>query len=420
VRTYAIANGYDLTGVGAGTASTHPVHSVSWYDVVKWSNAKSQMEGLTPVYTVNGTTYKTGGSIPIVNASANGYRLPSEKEWEWAARGGVSSGNYTYSGSNTISEVAWINANSSTGTKAVGTKAGNELGIYDMSGNLWEWCEDAYDSYRRRRGGSWYNSAGAAVANRDYYNSPVFRYNYLGFRLARNAVGAMITVQGGTLPASSGLGNQTVATFQIGKYETTWEEWQSVRTYAIANGYDLTAIGNGTASTHPVTDVNWYDVVKWSNAKRQMEGLSPVYTVNGGTTYKTGESVPTLQSGANGYRLPSEKEWEWAARGGVSSGNYTYSGSNTASDVAWTSENSEGTKAVGTNEANELGIYDMSGNVWEWCSDPIRLATDVWGPTGCLRGGDWYHPTYAVTYSYGEYLYYYANGFGFRLARNAQ
>ena len=195
VRTWAASNGYsDLAGVGdtcpSGSADNFPVINVNWYDVVKWSNARSEKEGLTPVYQVSGTTYKTGQSVPTLNASANGYRLPSEKEWEWAARGGVSSQGYTYSGSNTISGVAWTGENSSGGTKAVGTKAANELGIYDMSGNVWEWCEDvAYTDARRFRGGSWFYGAGyAAVTSRDDSSgSPDDRRPSIGFRLARSS-----------------------------------------------------------------------------------------------------------------------------------------------------------------------------------------------------------------------------------------
>ena len=195
VRDWAVNNGYsDLAEVGdtypSGSADNFPVINVSWYDVVKWSNARSEKEGLTPVYQVSGTTYKSGEVAPTVSASANGYRLPSEKEWEWAARGGVSSQGYTYSGSNTISAVGWTNENSSDGTKAVGTKAANELGIYDMSGNVWEWCEDvAYTSHRRVRGGGWSGSIdSAAVALRDSDYDPVLRYTYVfGFRLARSS-----------------------------------------------------------------------------------------------------------------------------------------------------------------------------------------------------------------------------------------
>jgi sulfatase modifying factor 1 len=191
VREWAVANGYnDLAGVGAGNGDNFPVAFVSWYDVVKWSNARSEKEGLTPVYEVSGATYKTGEVAPTLNASANGYRLPSEKEWEWAARGGVSSQGYSYSGSNTVNDVAWTYENSSDGTKAVGTKLANELGIYDMSGNVWEWSEDvAYTSNRRIRGGSWdYDDDFAAVAYRAYViGYPGSRYDRVGFRLARSS-----------------------------------------------------------------------------------------------------------------------------------------------------------------------------------------------------------------------------------------
>lgn len=88
------------------------MHSVSWYDVVKWCNALSERSGLDPVYTVEGSVYRTGEMIPVRDSSAEGYRLPTEMEWEFAARGGVLSADYTYAGSNDYTEVAWVSQTS--------------------------------------------------------------------------------------------------------------------------------------------------------------------------------------------------------------------------------------------------------------------------------------------------------------------
>ena len=191
----AAASGYTDLDAGAGVGN-YPVTNVSWYAAVKWCNAKSEQEGLTPVYTLNGTTYKTGSPsdsdpLPTVNTNANGYRLPTEKEWEWAARGGVQSLAFTYSGSNVAGEVAWAYENSANTSHPVGTKQQNELGIYDMSGNVWEWCQDLVSgmSKRRRRGGAFnylYTRSSMSSRSSDY-DSPSMRESDIGFRVAKNS-----------------------------------------------------------------------------------------------------------------------------------------------------------------------------------------------------------------------------------------
>ncbi len=147
------------------------------------------MEGKTPVYkNADGTVYRTGVEAPVVNATANGYRLPSEKEWEWAARGGQKTQGYDYSGSSTIGDVAWYGNNSDGVTHEVGKLAANELGTYDMSGNVLEWCFDAVGSFRVFRGGSRYFGPTDCAVGRRNYDAPVNSDNHYGFRLALSLV----------------------------------------------------------------------------------------------------------------------------------------------------------------------------------------------------------------------------------------
>ena len=159
-----------------------PVENISWYDAVNFCNLLSRNEGLKECYIIN------SHGIVAYDLEAKGYRLPTEAEWEYACRAGSKEIRY-----GEINGIAWYKENSKGKTHEVGKKDPNSWGLYDMLGNVWEWCWDVYDekvygSYRIFRGGGWSDTERGCLATNRRRSHPTFHIEDLGFRLARSII----------------------------------------------------------------------------------------------------------------------------------------------------------------------------------------------------------------------------------------
>ena len=231
-----------------------------------------------------------------------------------------------------------------------------------------------------------------------------------------------VVVRGGTLQESAGLGAVSVPSFFMSQFRVSSDEWQTVQAWAAQNGYQITRLQPGNPGNLTAKNMSWYDAVKWCNAKSQMHGLTPVYTVSG-ANYKRGFFVPVMNEGASGYRLPSLAEWVWAARGGRMSKVCRTNENNQLEDDAWYDRNMQSSDHTVSKVPNRLGLYDMSGynsngNRGEWCwelGEPQYSTRRIW------HANWWDSIAVGLTASYPIYKYpdLRGHGLGFRTIRHS-
>jgi len=205
VYTWAEAHGYSFDNAGGGKGADHPVHSISWYDSLKWCNARSERDGLTPCYTVSNQVYKIGQFIPDVDVTKTGYRLPTVTEWEYAARGGLvgkrfPNGNtISHTTANYYSDSAHYEYDSGPEagyhptyhfyappfTSPVRSFAPNGYGLYDMDGNIKVWCWEPKYASRQIRGGAANQKADVSRCGKISWQLPTDAVMTCGLRCVR-------------------------------------------------------------------------------------------------------------------------------------------------------------------------------------------------------------------------------------------
>jgi formylglycine-generating enzyme required for sulfatase activity len=499
-------NTFSVQTKGGRDMSKDPMVCVSWYGAVAYCNWRSQREGKPICYDL---------STWVCDFSKNGYRLPTEAEWEYAARGGLSGQRfplgmeishllanyqsnwdggkpvYPYDVSTTMEYHPLWNDGIEPYTSPVGSFLPNGFGPYDMDGNVWEWCNDWYDS-------SYYSNSliahptGPATGSDRVLRGSAWRYSPLMCRVACRNYGSPSVRSMGVFPedlviipaGTFQMGNSTnidegysdelpvhtvtLDSFAMGKYEITNGQYRDFLNSALAQGLVTVTsdmvyqAGSGTSypycdtsttsynhidfsndsfsvrtkggrdmSNDPMVYVSWYGAVAYCNWRSQQEGKQACYDL----------STWTCDFTKNGYRLPTEAEWEYAARGGLSgkrfpwgdtinqtqanfySHTYSYDVSPVKNQYhpLWNDGQDPYTSPVGffdgslkykaqynwpgsatsyqtTSGANGYGLYDMAGNVWEWCHDwygdyssssQINQTGPATGSYRVLRGGSW-------------------------------
>jgi len=465
-----------------------PVLRVSWYGAAAYCNWRSVQEGRGVCYNLS--TWEC-------DFTKDGYRLPTEAQWECAARGGLSGRRFAWGDTIThdqanyfsaaglaydVSPTAGYHPTWNNGvhpcTAPAGSFPANGYGLHDMVGNVWEWCNDWYSSSyynsapannptgpatgtsRVLRGGDWSSGAYYCRVARRYGYAPDSRSS-IGIRMVRvSSLASMVLIPGGTFQMGDSLGENfpselpvhmvTVDRFYVGRYEVTNQQYCDYLNSALAQGlitlnggavcqpgsgtlycdtstscpYSQIAYGGGVFSVctkggrgmenDPVVMVTWYGATAYCNWRSLRDGYEECYDL----------STWACDFSKRGYRLPTEAEWEYAARGSTSGKRFPWgdtishaqanyhSTANFAYDVSptrgyhpvWNDGIEPYTAPVDSLAGNGYGLYNMAGNVWEWCndwySDAYYATSPIDNPRGpasgsyrSRRGGGW-HDTY--------------------------
>jgi formylglycine-generating enzyme required for sulfatase activity len=463
----------------------HPVINVSWMDAVRFCNWKSGKDQLKMAYDNKGQLINESGEVTRNIKSVEGWRLLTDAEWEYTARGGHKNVQETlFAGTNNVKDVAVFK---SRRTREVGFLKPNEIGVYDMCGNVSEWCYDYYDQRffehcdennpidfesspnRVIRGGNWKSDEfGVMVTKRDYFSvgKSEKKKNTIGFRIARtindpeqeefnqllvnqnsgfvqehraisdpmpvntgensdekdsskkiprrkflhelknvlisfrepyikhidnyvSPMDNMVLIKGGTSELNYLNLEEVISAkksgydifnfkhkyavefdydFYVNKYPVTFDEYEVFCDATNIKYPDDYGYGRGQK---PVIGITWSEAVDYCNWLSEKEGLEPAHH---SICFSKGQTNVTK---LNGYRLLTSAEWEYSAKGGRANKNdLLYAGGNNLMDLGWYSENSQKKfknqpQKVGLKNPNSLGLYDMSGNVFEWCFDSI-------------------------------------------------
>ena len=434
-----------------------------------------------------------GAKLPVIDVSwedcqefikklnaktSGGYRLPTEAEWEYACRAGTTT-VYSVGDSLTNSDANY-GEGAGGSIKSVGSYKSNAFGLYDMHGNVWEWCEDWMADYpagaltdpkgpgtgtsRVLRGGSFGDDVSEARSSGRLNLTPASRLFLYGLRLARTADVKAAVVQPEPKPDPAAVmpatGNLLVAPFNEAKAKevqksvakSLQKKVEEVVDLGKGINLDLVLIpagkfmmgspasekGRSTDETqHEVTLTKPYYMGKYEVTQEQWEGVMgenrsqvkgaklPVTNVSWGDCQEFIKKLNASPKG--GYKLPTEAEWDYACRAGTTTA-YSVGDSLTKADANYGDGSAGSIKAIGNYKPNAFGLYDMHGYVWEWCEDwyanyPAGAGTDPKGPaTGIgrvLRGGSFYD---IASIARSSYRYYNSPtgwhvSYGFRLAR---